>query len=137
METETTKTQSFEWTTAKGSKITLTVETTETPEIAYADGYNCPTGKTIRTRSIAVTVNGTQLVDAGFWQGHIEGRLDGQRAGVLLPDDVKDAIFGTQAQRDAKAKAYADKLVREREADAKRDAERKAIYRAMDAREDR
>lgn len=136
METETSKTQNFEWTTAKGSKITLTVETTATPEIAYCDGYNIPTGKIIETQRIAVTVNGKQLAGAGFWQGHIEGRMDGQRMGVMIPDDVKAAL-DTPEQREASFAAFAAKMDARLEALAKRDAEQARIDGATGAADDR
>ncbi len=112
-----------EWMTEKGNRIAIEVETAETTEVAYADGWNVETKKTEK-RITRMTLNGTQVEEPRF--DHQLGdrakfRLGGREGAAIIPEDILTQIWAEERAALKASMAAVDKC----------EAERKTILDAM------
>lgn len=131
----TVETREYHWVTEKGAAIraTITVEHI-TSETRSADGweYTAKCDRWMR-RVNKLTVNGKDEIghlDAYGTESVISFWIGRQRAMIRIPQDVQDAIFGEEREARKRHQEIVDRV------EAKYEAHRSAVLKAMDAEDD-
>jgi hypothetical protein len=143
-----TKEIRFEAKTRQGSKtVTMTInkEKETYSDTIYADGWNVPTEETkivVKIEKVVfdgVEVDKPEFIDSDgkpaeisrTFRRYIMFTFNGKRGAVEIPQEAQDAIF------EEEIKAAKERTKRMLEADRKYEEEKAAVYKAMDAEEDR
>ena len=128
-------THTYNWTTARGAKISATITVTHiTRDTAYADGFNIEVSADRWERTVdSMTVNGkpTKLRELYNERGTkciLSDRIGKDRILVALPSDVEEAIYGEERLESAR------KLDAAIKAEKEYDAHVAAVCKMMDER---
>ncbi len=118
----------YAWTTEKGAQIELELTAVEIEKTVWADE---PIATTEKATAIMLKINGKAIEMPVLGEDRVRFYLNGIAAAAMLPEDVRKAIWdGYHAEQHAK-------LQRQIAADRKYEAHKRAIYRMMDAKEDK
>ena len=85
-------TKTYEWRTAGGARVTLTI-TTETYAGPEADGYDVVFTETHTKETATIAVNGNDLGECRLGNSYIEFTMSGKTMHAAYPGDVREAVF--------------------------------------------